>query len=168
MPTFIRKSDGATVSRKEAIDSSDRLRADYKFGILQPGERVNFDASLCDNKTIRNGERVRVPLLLRDGSATTFLTDAERVFGNSAEGACAVALAKSNFLMTQRHKPEGARQKWTDQMTASAVSAAFKAQEQARRYIADMRSQVPALQREVDQARAGMIARLATAHREGK
>lgn len=125
MPTFVRKSDGAIVSREEAIDSADRLRAGYKFGMMQPGERIGCDIALIDTRPdiVEHREAARVPPLFGDGAVLTGFTDAERAYASSSEGVREIARARHIFEMRQAHRPLHDRLPWSDMLAASHIRA---------------------------------------------
>ena len=56
--SYIRSSDGQSVTESEALDASRRLRGGYRFGMLKPGEHIGFDMAFADSHPARGDERV--------------------------------------------------------------------------------------------------------------
>lgn len=102
---YIRTADGTPAAVTDAC---------FPDGSTRPGYRA----------VLRDGARIGSNILMMvDGAAPTFLTDAERVFADSADGKEAVAYARSVFSLTN----QGA---WTDAHAECAIKDAFASRQQ--------------------------------------
>jgi hypothetical protein len=56
--SYIRSSDGQSVTESEALDASRRLRDGYLFGMLKEGDHIGFDMAFMDGHPVRSGHRM--------------------------------------------------------------------------------------------------------------
>jgi hypothetical protein len=145
---YIRTADGTPAAATEAC---------FSDGSTRPGYRA----------ILRDGARLNANLLMMDSAAPAFLTDAERAFADSAEGAHAVARAKHTFDMGEAYKRPEDRQQWSGAMTANTIRAELQRKSSYARLIADMQAQTPALAAAAETARRLRDEALRNRHRGG-
>lgn len=142
MASYIRISDGRRADASEACAADGSIRPGYRSNFVQPGDYIGFDMAFLDKRSgvVKDGEVVRVPMMLRDGANATFLTDAERTFADSAEGAEAIAFAKSVHGMGP-----GRSQPWNDALQAEATRNALAAKQSSAATSAALMADAPRL-----------------------